>query len=128
MGGIFSNPKSKPKWFFRNDELFSRDRNKIKSEDGTHTLTIMKPCVDDTGRYEVECMGIKSSAYLTVDEPTPVFKWTTLLPKTVTGYTTKETYLEATVSSGKAIVEWYRGDEVIKDSVKYDITKDAMGL
>ena len=49
-------------------------------------------------------------------EPTPVYKWSSPLPKKVDGYTTKETILECTVSASKAIVEWYKGDQVIKVS------------
>uniref|UniRef100_A0A0P4WTV2 Immunoglobulin I-set domain-containing protein n=1 Tax=Scylla olivacea TaxID=85551 RepID=A0A0P4WTV2_SCYOL len=125
--GEFSKKESKPKWFFKKDELFPGSKYKFKSEVGVHSIIISKPTVEDMGRYSVECMGISCSAILTVQEPDPDYKFVRPLPKKTSCYTTKEATLEAQVNSHKAIVHWYYGDTKIEDNEKYETYKDMTG-
>ncbi|KAG0717140.1 Twitchin [Chionoecetes opilio] len=125
--GEFSKKDSKPKWFLKKDELFSGSKYKFKSEGCVHSLVISKPALEDMGRYTVECMGISTSAILTVQEPDPDYKFVKLLPKKSGCYTTKEATLEAQCNSHKAIVHWYFGDTKIEDSDKYVTYKDMTG-
>ncbi|KAK7065507.1 Immunoglobulin like [Halocaridina rubra] len=125
--GEFSKKDSKAKWFFKKDELFTGSRYKFKAEAFSHGLSITKPCMDDMGKYTVECMGIACSAILTVQEPDPDYKFIKPLPKKSSCYSTKEAVLEAVVNSHKAIVHWYYGDTKIEENEKYETYKDMTG-
>ncbi|CAG0897548.1 unnamed protein product, partial [Cyprideis torosa] len=125
--GIFTKPKCKAKWFYRTDEIFPSNRYKMTDEQETYKLVILKPEVTDSGKYTVECMGISSAAYLTVEEPDPQYHFVTPLEPLTDGYTGKPIELECAVSSGKAMVHWYKGKTKLEDGPQFDISKDVMG-
>ena len=124
----FSRKDSKARWYHKQDELFNDSRHKIEVVDCLHTLTITNPKQDDCGRFTVESMGATTSCILTVEEADPDFKFVKPLPKKTAAYTYSSIELEATVNSHKAIVHWYKGEEKIEDSEKYEMYKDMTGL
>merc|ERR1712142_926778 len=120
----FSRKDCKAKWFFKKDELFPGPRNKFTAEGVKHSFVLTKPCVEDSGKYSVECLGVATTCLLTVLEADPDYKFVKPLPKKSPGYTTKNIELEAVVNSHKAIVHWYKGDTKIEDDEKYETYKD----
>jgi len=111
--------------------------------------------MEDMGRYTCEISGIKTEAFLTVEgytqqiliislgtvdiiqsltcsflkitEADPVYTFLRPLNKKYEGYNNREVELECTVSSGRAMVTWYKDDKPLKDGDEYDISKDATG-
>jgi len=61
-------------------------------------------------------------------EPDPSYTFIRQLNKKYEGYFNREIELECTVSSGRAMVTWYKGDKVIEDGKNdYEINKDLTG-
>ncbi|CAG0918476.1 unnamed protein product [Notodromas monacha] len=137
-------PEVKPMLKKVEREIHDSRRVKITVEGAVHRLVIVNPQVLDSGKYRVECMGIVSNGHLQVDvkpevlntvsyqfhsitEPDPVYHFNTPLPPLFDGFTRKEAVLECQLSSGKAIVHWFKNGERIEDGGKYDISKDVLG-
>ncbi|KAG8239130.1 hypothetical protein J437_LFUL018920 [Ladona fulva] len=125
---VFSKPNCKPKWFLRKDELFPGSKYKFINENDVYKLIISNPKVEDTGKYTVEIAGIGCTAYLTVDEPDPVYSFIRPLAKKTDGFTLHECIMECTVSNSMAVVSWYKGDQKLEDGPKYEISKDLTGV
>jgi hypothetical protein len=64
---------------------------------------------------------------LILTEADPTYTFLRPLNKTSKGYVNREVELECTVSSGRAMVTWYRDEKPLKDGDEYDISKDATG-
>lgn len=64
---VFSKTNVKAKWFKNRQELFQGAKYHMKCEGDTQILEIIKPSKDDQGKYTVECMGVQSTAFLTVE-------------------------------------------------------------
>lgn len=84
--------------------------------------------MEDMGRYTCEINGIKSEAFLTVEEADPTFTFIRPLNKRHDGYVNREIEMECTVSSPRATVSWFKGDVQLKDGEDYDISKDMTGV
>lgn len=109
-------------------ELFLGNKYKIKVENETYTLIINNPRMEDMGRYTCEISGIKSEAFLTVEEADPTFTFIRPLNKRHDGYVNREIEMECTVNSARAMVSWYKGETLLKDGDDYDIAKDMTGV
>ncbi|KAM3957310.1 projectin protein bent isoform 8-T9 [Aphomia sociella] len=125
---IFTKPNSKPKWYFRKDELFPGSKYKMTNEQDSYKLIIMNPKVEDTGKITIEIGGITCTAFLQVDEPDPTYTFTKPLKKTTSGYTLHEVVLECVVSNSLAIVSWWKGEQKIEDGDIFQISKDLTGV
>lgn len=66
--------------------------------------------------------------FFRLTEPPPSYTFTKQLKKKYDGYLAHEMYMECTVSSSMAIVHWYKGDQKLKESSKYEISKDMSGV
>lgn len=122
-------------------------------ENDVYKLVITAPKVDDSGKYTIDIGGITCSAYLTVEgkvevrgknfvpqfgsivlysivsEPDAVYSFVRQLPKKAEGYLNREYELECQVSSHKAPINWYKGEEKIEsDGQRFEISKDLTGL
>ncbi len=129
----FTKPNSKPKWYFRKDEIFPSSKYKMTSEGEVYKLIISAPRVEDSGKYNIEINQIVSHAVLSVDEPDPTYNFTKLLEKKHKGYYTHDTDLECEVNSGKAQVYWTRKGERLNpdecgEGKKYQIVKELSGF
>jgi hypothetical protein len=60
-------------------------------------------------------------------EADPTFTFLRPLNKKYEGYANREVEMECTVSSGRAMVTWYRDDTPLQDGNEYDISKDMSG-
>lgn len=100
----------------------------MKVENETYSLLINNPRMEDMGRYTIEINGIKSEAFLTVEEADPTFTFIRPLNKRHDGYCNREIEMECTVSSARAQVSWYKGETLLKDGDDYDISKDMTGI
>jgi len=80
--------------------------------------------MEDMGRYTIEINGIKSEAFLTVEEADPTFMFIRPLNRRSDGYVNREIELECTVNSGRAQVTWFKGDTPLKDNDDFEISKD----
>jgi len=123
----FSRKNTKAKWYFKRDEIFNGPKYNITEKGVEHTLTILKPTLEDMGKYRVQCMGIDSEALLTVQEAVPDFKFTKPLKKKTAGLTNKDITMEAVVNSHKAVVDWYKADVKIEEGDKYVFFTDMQG-
>jgi hypothetical protein len=56
-----------------------------------------------------------------------VYHFNVPLPPLFDGFTKKDAILECQLSSGKAMVHWFKNGERIEDGPKYDISKDVLG-
>lgn len=87
----------------------------------------MGPKVEDTGKYTIEIGGITCTAFLNVDEPDPSYTFTKPLKKKIEGFTRHECILECAVSSGMAIISWWKEDKKLEDGDQFSISKDLSG-
>ncbi|ODM93780.1 Twitchin [Orchesella cincta] len=111
---IFSKANCRARWYCRKDELFIGNKYKIKVEAETHTLTVNNPRMEDMGRYTIEINGIKSEAFLTVEEADPTYMFIRPLNRRSDGYSPQ--------AAPKS--PWFKGDTPLKDNDDFEISKD----
>lgn len=88
----------------------------------------MNPKVEDTAKYTIDINGVQSSAFLSVEEPDPVYTFTKPLKKKYEGFTLHELTLECTVSNSLAIVSWYKGEQKLTNNDQFLVGKELSGI
>lgn len=114
--------------FVPKQECFTGSKYKFKNDGDVYQLIVMNPKVEDTAKYTIDINGIQSSAFLSVEEPDPVYTFTKPLKKKYEGYTLHECTLECTVSNSLAIMTWWKGEQKLSNDDQYLIGKELSGL
>ena len=124
---VYSKSGIKAKWFKGRTELFMGKKYTMQSTGDLHVLEIREPRVDDGGQYKCQCLETSCTAMLEVDRPDPVYKFIRPLQKKYEQFTGRELTLECTTNHYKAVVKWYKGENRLEPSDKYQIDQDTLG-
>ncbi|MEQ2170442.1 hypothetical protein GOODEAATRI_000282 [Goodea atripinnis] len=117
-----SKAAAEVKWFRDGNEIFSSKNVLFQSDGRKRMLVIRKTAKRDRGAYTCDCGTDKTTADLNIEEP-PVEFTKPLEDQTVEEESTAT--LECEVSRENAEVQWFRDDQEIRKTKKYEILVDG---
>ncbi|XP_072117142.1 obscurin-like protein 1a isoform X1 [Mobula birostris] len=111
----------KGEWLKDGERIKSNNTVKIRQEGTKHFLLICKVKAEDAGEIRFTAKNVESTAHLDINElPIKIVK--PLRDKTA--LEKHKVILECKVSKPRARVRWYRGDEELQPTDKYEICSE----
>ncbi|XP_059823540.1 obscurin-like protein 1 isoform X2 [Hypanus sabinus] len=111
----------KGEWLKDGERIKSNNTVKIRQEGTKHFLLICKVKAEDAGEIQFTAKSVESTAHLDINElPIKIVK--PLRDKTA--LEKHKVILECKVSKPRARVRWYRGDEELHPTDKYEICSE----
>ncbi|XP_072902347.1 obscurin-like protein 1a isoform X2 [Hemitrygon akajei] len=111
----------KGEWLKDGERIKSNNTAKIRQEGTKHFLLICKVKAEDAGEIRFTAKNVESTAHLDINElPIKIVK--PLRDKTA--LEKHKVILECKVSKPRARVRWYRGDEELQPTDKYEICSE----
>merc|ERR1712088_346358 len=121
----------KAKWYIKNQECYKGPKYSMDTdeENGTYTLTIKNPKMEDGGRYTCivrECNDLSCKGYLEVEPADPEYGIAKGL-KDLKGKTKRKVNFKCKVDNPEARVKWYHNGKEVKPSDTRMLIKNEGG-
>merc|ERR1712012_1438161 len=121
----------KAKWYIKNQECYKGPKYSMDTdeENGTYTLTIKNPKMEDGGRYTCivrECNDLSCKGYLEVEPADPEYGIAKGL-KDLKGKTKRKVNFKCKVDNPEAKVKWFHNGKEIKPSNPRYLIKNEGG-